>query len=139
MRMRSFFLALMMLLSAAWAQAQVKVVYHIDNTDNQATSALRSLRNHIDTAPNTQIIVVAIGEGVNFLLDGAKDKKNPNIDYGALVSDLVGKGVKFEVCEITLKALGMKKDQFSMDAGFTPSGVVRIAELQSQGWGYIKP
>jgi hypothetical protein len=26
-----------------------------------------------------------------------------------------------------------------MDAGFTQSGVVRIGQLQGQGFGYIKP
>ena len=77
--------------------------------------------------------------GFFFLIDGAKDKKNPNIEYGPLVSDLVAKGVKFEVCELTLRALNLKKDQFVMDAGFTPSGVVRIGQLQGQGFGYIKP
>ncbi|HRK37818.1 MAG TPA: hypothetical protein PK347_05455 [Burkholderiaceae bacterium] len=33
----------------------------------------------------------------------------------------------------------MNKDQFVMDAGFTPSGAVRIGQLQGQGYGYIKP
>jgi intracellular sulfur oxidation DsrE/DsrF family protein len=119
--------------------AQDKVVYHFDNSDTQATPGLRTLRNYMDTAPNTKIIAVAVGDGVNFLMDGAKDKKNPNIEYGPLISDLVAKGVKFEVCELTLRAMDLKKDQFVMDATFTPSGVVRIGQLQGQGYGYIKP
>lgn len=124
----------------AFAQKAVKVVYHIDNAEVQATAALRTLRNYLDTAPDTKIVVVALGDGVHFLKEGAKDKKNPNIDYGSLVSDLVGRGVSFEVCELTLKAADMKKDQFVLDANFTPSGVVRIGQLQVlEGYGYIKP
>lgn len=139
MRLRNLFSALLMTLAATLALAQDKVVYHFDNSDTQATPGLRTLRNYMDTAPNTEIIAVAVGDGVNFLMDGAKDKKNPDIEYGPLVSDLVAKGVKFEVCELTLRAMEIKKDEFVMDAGFTPSGVVRIGQLQGQGYGYIKP
>ena len=71
---------------------------------------------------------------------GTKDKKNPNIEYGALVSALKARGVRFEVCEITLTNRNLKKDAFSLDAEFTPSGVVRIGQLQTrEGYGYIKP
>jgi uncharacterized protein len=46
----------------------------------------------------------------------------------------------FEVCEITLKNRNLKRDQFVMEANFTPSGVVRIAELQAkEKFAYIKP
>ena len=60
--------------------------------------------------------------GVDFLMEGAKDKKNPNIDYASLVSALKARGVRFEVCEITLRSRNLKKDQFIMDAEFTPVG-----------------
>ena len=137
---------LSMLLSlalAATASAQTqpeKVVYHIDNTATQATKGLRNIRNHLDVAPETQIVVVTHAEGVDFLMEGAKDKNNPNIDYGALVSALKARKVRFEVCEITLKNRNLNKDQFSMDAEFTPSGVVRVGRLQNrEGYAYIKP
>ena len=122
------------------ALSQDKVVYHIDNAEMQATKGLRNIRNHLDVAPETKIVVVTHAEGVDFLLEGAKDKKNPNIDYGPLVSALKARGVRFVVCEITRKNRNIKKDAFSLDAEFTPSGVVRIGQLQTrEGYGYIKP
>jgi len=122
------------------ALAQDKVVYHIDNAEAQATKGLRNVRNHLDVAPDTKIIVVTHAEGIDFLMEGAKDKKNPNIDYASLVSALKARGVRFEVCEITLRNRNIKKDQFIMDAEFTPSGVVRIAQLQArEKYAYIKP
>lgn len=122
------------------AQTQDKVVYHIDNAATQATKGLRNIRNHLDVAPQTRIVVVTHADGVDFLLDGAKDAKNPNIDYGALVGALKSRGVRFEVCEITLKNRSLKKEQFSMDADFTPSGVARIGQLQTrEGYAYLKP
>jgi intracellular sulfur oxidation DsrE/DsrF family protein len=128
------------LLLAAGASAQDKVVYHIDNSEAQATKGLRNIRNHLDVAPDTKIVVVTHAEGIDFLMEGAKDKKNPNIDYPSLVSALKARGVRFEVCEITLKNRNIKKDQFIMDAEFTPSGVVKIGQLQSrEKYAYIKP
>ena len=122
------------------AFAQDKVVYHIDNHEIQATKGLRNIRNHLDVAPQTQVVVVTHADGVDFLMEGAKDKKNPNIDYAALVSALKARGVRFEICEITLRNRNLKKDQFIMDAEFTPSGVARIGQLQSrERFAYIKP
>lgn len=122
------------------ALAQDKVVYHIDNAEIQATKGLRNVRNHLDVAPDTKIVVVTHAEGIDFLMEGAKDKKNPNIDYASLVSALKARGVRFEVCEITLRNRNIKKDQFIMDAEFTPSGVARIGQLQArEKYAYIKP
>lgn len=127
-------------LFATFSWCQDKVVYHFDNSETQATAGLRTLRNYLDTAPDTKITVVALGDGVHFLKEGAKDRKNPDIEYGPLISDLVARGVTFEICELTMRALGLKKDQFVMDASFTPSGVVRIGQLQfRERYAYIKP
>ena len=120
--------------------AQEKVVYHIDNAEMQGTKGLRNIRNHLDVAPETNIVVVTHAEGVDLLMEGARDKKNPNIDYASLVSALKARGVRFEICEITLRNRNLKKDQFTMDAEFTPSGVARIGQLQSrERYAYIKP
>ena len=127
-------------LSVAAQTAADKVVYHIDNAAMQATKGLRNIRNHLDVAPETQIVVVTHAEGVDFLMEGAKDKSNPNIDYGALVSALKARNVRFEICEITLRNRNLTKGQFSMEAEYTPSGVVRIGRLQArEGYAYIKP
>lgn len=129
-----------MFLLCGAVSAQEKVVYHIDNTEAQATKGLRNIRNHLDVAPETKIVVVTHAEGVDLMMEGARDKKNPNIDYASLVSALKARGVRFEVCEITLRNRNLKKDQFTMDAEFTPSGVVRIGQLQSrERYAYIKP
>ncbi len=142
--MHRFFQILRVLL--AWqmicgaALAQDKVVYHIDDAATQATKALRNIRNHLDVAPDTKIVVVTHANGVDFLMDGAKDAKDVNIDYGSLVSALRARGVSFEVCAITLRSRNLKRERFSFDTVFTPSGVARIGQLQSrENFAYIKP
>ena len=142
--MRRFFQLLLVLatsvLLCGFASAQDRVLYHIDDAAAQATKGLRNMRNHLDVAPDTKITVVAHANGVDFLMDGAKDPKDPNIDYGSLVSSLKARGVTFEICEITLLNRNLKKSLFNMDATFTPSGVVRIGRLQSrENFAYIKP
>jgi uncharacterized protein len=120
------------------ACAQDKVVYHFDSGLAQATKGLRNIRNHLDVDPKAQIIAVAHAEGVDFLMEGAKTTNNQ--EFAALVSDLSARGVKFEICEITLKNRNLKKEQFILGPSFTPSGVVRIAKLQAQEhYAYIKP
>ena len=119
--------------------AQSKVVYHIDDAQAQGLKGLRNIRNHLDTAPQTKIIVVTHAAGVDLLMEGAKDQKN-NIEYAPLVSALKSRGVVFEVCEITLKNRNLNKNQFILDADYTPSGVVKIGDLQYvDHYAYIKP
>ncbi len=123
-------------LAAAAASAQDAVVYHISDANAQALGGLRNVRNvrnHLDVDPQAKITVVTHAEGVDFLMEGAKDRNgNP---YDATVAALVARGVTFEVCEITLRNRNLKREQFIQEAGFTPSGVVR----QKQGAAYIRP
>ncbi len=122
----------------AAAYAQDKVVYHIDDAPAQGLKGLRNIRNHLDVAPDTQIVVVTHANGVDILFEDAKHASGTA--YPPLVSALKARGVRFEVCEITLKNRDLKREQFSMDAEFTPSGVARIGRLQArEGFAYIKP
>lgn len=119
----------------AWAQD--KVVYHIDDTAVQGLKGLRNIRNHMDVDPKAQITVVTHANGVDILIEG--EKHPSGTEYAPLVSALRARGVRFEVCEITLKNRSLKREQFIQEADFTPSGVVRIARLQREGSAYIKP
>ena len=138
MNIRSLIAGFMIaLVTALPAWAQDAVVYHIDDMSLQALKGLRNIRNHLDVDPTAKITVVTHALGVDFLLEGQKDVNGSA--FAGPVSALVARGVKFEVCEITLKNRNFKKDQFIQEAGFTPSGVVRLAKLQQQGAAYIKP
>jgi intracellular sulfur oxidation DsrE/DsrF family protein len=137
MRLKSLLASIALVLCAGAALAQDKVVYHFDNAVAQGLKGLRNVRNHIDTDPTAKITVVTHAEGVDMLMEGAKAANGT--EYAPLVSALKSRGVTFEICEITIKNRGLKKDQFIQEADFTPSGVVRIAKLQLQGYAYIKP
>ena len=137
MALRSLVLAAVIATTALAASAQDQVVYHIDNTAAQAVKGLRNIRNHLDVDPTAKITVVTHADGVDFLMEGAKDANGS--PFAGPVSALVARGVRFEICEITLRNSNRKKEQFIQEAEFTPSGVVRIAKLQVAGSAYIKP
>ena len=136
--LKNAFFALLLGIASLGALAQDKVVYHFDSGIAQATKGLRNIRNHLDVDPKAQIVAVAHAEGVDFLMEGAKTTNNQ--EFAALVGDLASRGVKFEICEITLRNRNLKKDQFILGPAFTPSGVVRIANLQArEKFAYLKP
>jgi intracellular sulfur oxidation DsrE/DsrF family protein len=137
MNWRRLTLAVALASGCALAVAQDDVVYHIDDTATQGLKGLRNIRNHLDTDPGARITVVTHAFGVDILMDGAKDANGS--PFAGPVAALVARGVKFEVCEITLRNRNLKREQFMQEASFTPSGVVRLAKLQKQGFAYIKP
>ena len=116
----------------------IKVVYHINEGVQKAPLVLRNIRNELDAEPNTKIVVVAHGQGVDFLLDGAKDKNgNP---FDATVDTLESRGVEFRVCNNTLKSRHIDPKLVIPEAKIVPSGVAEIARLESkEGYAYLKP
>ena len=115
-----------------------KVVYHLNSGLEQATDGLRNIRNHLEVNPKAQIVVVAHALGVDYLMKGAKDRNgNP---YDVAVEQLVNEGVRFDVCEITLRNRKLSREQFIPEALFVPSGVAEITRLQQrEGYAYLRP
>ncbi len=118
--------------------AEDKVVYHVNDTDEQAVGALRNIGNHLEVNPKAKIVVVSHARGVDFLFDGAKDKGgNP---YNIRVEQLKAQGVQFDVCQITLRNRKLDKSKFLPEATFVPSGVAEITRLQQrEGYAYLRP
>ncbi len=114
-----------------------KVVYHINDSAN-ASNLLRNINNHLEVNPATKIVVVSHAKGVDFLMNDAKDTNgNP---YHIPVEELKAKGVKFDVCQITLRSRKLEAKQFIPEATFVPSGVAEVGKLQArEGYSYLKP
>jgi len=119
--------------------AAPKVVYHLDNAQQNGLKALRNMRNHLNTAPETDIVLVMHSRGVDLMMEGAKHEKS-GAAFAPLIADLKARGVDFQVCEITLQRRDLSKDQFVLETNFTPSGVLALTDLQlKEGRAYIKP
>ncbi|TMS57847.1 hypothetical protein MW7_010260 [Imbroritus primus] len=124
--------------SGAARSGGAKVVYQLSEGNAQAMRAIGNLRNHLAGAPGTKLVVVALGDGAEFLVEGARDPRGRLFD--APVAALAGLGVEFRVCHNTLAARKIPEDKLLLEAKVVPAGVVEIARLQfEEGYAYIKP
>lgn len=121
-----------------------KVVYHLNNI-HHAKAAFRNIRNHLNAVgdENLDIIVVTHSSGAFALVDGAMGKKDPKTgkvyDFTDTIASLANRGVKFQICANTIRGKKINKNLISEYAEIVPSGVAQVAELQQQGYVYIKP
>ena len=129
-------LTLMTTLPALAADKQ-NVVYHLADEDKVAF-VLNNMRNHIDGVggpQNVQLVLVMHGQVVKAFSDiDAVDKVRSSVK--ALQAD----GVEVDVCANSLKANKLTmSDMLPGLVEASAGGVVRIAELQGQGYVYIRP
>ncbi len=136
--MKRWFLLISGLLACTLSTAQIKVVYHLSEGIPQASRAIGNIRNHLNADPTAKIVVVTHGLGIDFLLDGATNQMDQ--PFAGSVSDLVGKGVEFRVCNNTLVSRKISVDKVQMEAKVVPSGVAEVAKLQAkEGFVYLRP
>lgn len=140
-------------LQAVRAEQPAKVVWHVDYKDPTRFSAtLTSLYNMASTydasLTDYDIRVVFVGQGIRFLTDD-KLEKTPMAQKRAfakrrqalkrrLKSLQSSFNIKLELCTITVDSLSLDKRTIYPGVTLVQSGVVRITELQSKGYAYIK-
>ena len=136
--MKRFLFLISGLLACTLSMAQIKVVYHLSEGIPQASRAIGNIRNHLNADPIAKIVVVTHGLGIDFLLDGATNQMDQ--PFAGSVSDLVGKGVEFRVCNNTLVSRKIPAEKVQMEAKVVPSGVAEVAKLQAkEGFVYLRP
>jgi len=139
--------------ASAPATRIAKVVYHADFGDPRRFSALlTSIRNMVATYEaelrEYDVRVVFIASGIRFVTED-KLLKTPFAEDEALRKrrrDLLERlislrdvyGVKLELCGITREQARLPESKLIAGVTVVPSGVVRLAELQQQGFAYIK-
>ena len=130
-----------------------KVVYHADFEDPRRFSAmLTSVYNMVTTYRNDlrdyDVRIVFNSYGIRFLTDNeledtpfetdAELRENRENLRGRLMSLQNTYDVVLELCDITRERVKLPKDEIYEGVDSVTSGVVRVAELQSEGFAYIK-
>ena len=131
----------------------MKVVYHADFADPRRFSAMLTsinnmVRTYEDNLMEYDVRIVFVAHGIRFITDD-RLVETPFIEDAALHSqreNIKGRlltlqntlGVKLELCDITRSSINLPKDKLYKGVTTVTSGVVRIAELQHQGYAYIK-
>lgn len=126
--------------AAAEGDGKVKVVYHVDGKDPEvAKYALALINKHIDAEGGPDKIDVELVVHGPALELFEKDKMDP--ETTKRFDQIIEKGAKAEMCQVSMKAFGKTIDNLAK--GFVPTlhpvAVKRIADLQKEGYLYIKP
>jgi intracellular sulfur oxidation DsrE/DsrF family protein len=108
----------------------VKVVYHLMEGNDQAMRAMNNIRNHLQADPKAKIVVVTHGQGIDFLLEGAKDRNGQGFE--SRIAGLANQGVEFRVCRNTLEQRKIDESKVVQEAKIVPSGVAEVARLQAK-------
>ena len=119
------------------AAAKLKVVYHLSDLD-KVSFVLGNIQNHIDGVggpDNVTIALVIHGQALRAFYSASA-----NPDISKRVGQFSKAGLEFAACGNTMKSqnVGLKDLLHGFVAAET-GGVVRIAELQSQGYLYLRP
>ena len=125
---------------AAEGQGKVKVLYHVDGKDpDVAKYALALINKHIDAEGGPDKIDVELVVHGPALELFEKDKMDPEMTKR--FDQIIEKGAKAEMCQVSMKAFGKTIDNLAKGfvATLHPVAVKRIADLQKEGYLYIKP
>lgn len=130
-----------------------RVVYHADFSDPRRFSAMLTSINNMVTYYQNEFIeydvrIVFVAHGIRFvtndILEGTPFQEDAALK--ARRDELAGRlkalnsvqEVKLELCDITRSQVGLDEGKLYEGVEMTPSGVVQIAELQREGFAYIK-
>jgi len=117
-----------------------KVVYHLDEAGaDKARFVLGNIQNHVDGVGGWQNI-----EALELVVNGPALKSfvasSMNPELRQALQELQRDGLAFGAWATPLKAFTVTLDQLPAGARPLPQGgVVRVMELQEQGYAYIRP
>jgi len=119
------------------AAAKLKVVYHLNDLD-KVNFVLGNIQNHFDGVggpDNVTIALVIHGQALK-----AFHAASANPDVTRRIGQFSKAGLEMAACGNTMKSQQVTVNELL--PGFVAAeqgGVVRIAELQSQGYLYLRP
>ena len=148
---RSFFAAFalgLLAMTAAHAQGGKphRLAIQVDQNDPAVMNlALNNAQNVIDyyrdKGENVDVEIVAYGPGLNMLRADTSPVKD-RIARMATGDATSPSKIVFSACNNTKQAMEKHEGHpitIIPQAGIVPSGVVRLMQLEEQGWSYVRP
>ena len=117
------------------SKEKVKVLYHVDGKDPEvAKYALALINKHIEAEGGPEHIDVELVVHGPALELFERDKMKR-------FNQIIEKGAHAEMCQVSMKMFGKTLDNLAKGfvATLHPVAVKRIADLQKEGYLYIKP
>ncbi|NVK73095.1 MAG: DsrE family protein [Oceanospirillaceae bacterium] len=120
----------------------VKVIFHIDEVEKWPL-LLANVRNLVKVVDvSASCIAVLVNSKAVIIFDKQNSASSPNVapaSHSDLIQELVEQGVKFKLCQNSLKGFGIVAESLSDDLEVVPVGVLELIEKQADGFAYIKP
>lgn len=117
--------------------ARQRVAYHLSDLD-KVSFVLGNLRNHVKATGGpggADLVLVVHGPALE-----AFTKKSANADLTKRLADATNAGVQLNACGNTMRAMSLElSDLVPGFVRFDQGGVVRLTELQMQGYSYLRP
>ena len=116
---------------------KLKVVYHLNDLD-KVSFVVGNIQNHLDGVGGPDHVTIALVVHGQALRAFHSSSANP--DLSRRVGQFSKAGIEFAACGNTMKSQNV--GLADLLPGFIAAdrgGVVRIAELQSQGYLYLRP
>ena len=126
--------AMMGILNSAKAQPnQHKIVFQFTNGHDtmQQKAFVKQLQNLSEHWPDASYEVVVYNQGLELVMN----EKSKFINE---IKTLHQKGIRFVVCENTMKNRNISKEAFIPEVEYIKAGIAEIVERQEEGWTYIK-
>ncbi len=135
----------------------IKIVYQCDFPDITRMHFLLTTLNNVvkhyqSTLQDYEIDLVTFGPCLQYVMKdfkGTEFEKKPYIDRGGPDKNgtsgrmkgllmKAGDKIKIIACQNTMKKKNVKAEQIEDYVEFTPSGIIKIIDLQRDGYAYIK-
>jgi intracellular sulfur oxidation DsrE/DsrF family protein len=117
--------------------SKLKVVYHLNDLD-RVSFVVGNIQNHLDGVGGPDHVTIALvvhGQALR-----AFHSASANPDLSKRVGQFARAGLELAACGNTMKSQNVTvKDLLPGFVAAERGGVVRIAELQSQGYLYLRP
>jgi intracellular sulfur oxidation DsrE/DsrF family protein len=122
--------------AAETSQDPHRVVMHLNSGDEKVQrGALNNIRNLYQEVGREHLRVELVVHGAGLPLLTKKDSTlGPELAQLKTAYD-----VEFTACSNTMKAQGLTRADLLDQVGRTVPAMVRLMELQEEGWAYIKP
>lgn len=115
---------------------KTKVVFHVDWDNEEALiMALNNMENLLKEVPAEEAVIYLVANGVAVKLF----QRERVAMYTTRIGKLSDVGVRFFVCNNSLRNLGIDRDDLMESCEVVSAGILELIRLQAEGCAYIKP
>jgi uncharacterized protein len=129
---------------AAEQAASHRIVIQVSQNDPERMNlalgnTANAIKYYTGKGESIAVEIVAYGPGLNMLREDTSPVKDR---IKALKASKIGADVHFSACHNTQMAMEKQEGhpiKIIPEATVVPAGIVRLTQLQEQGWAYIRP